>query len=153
MNIKANAVTDELVRRLSLITGPDYPIALASIERGQFYEDLPDAAALPVACIVPASSNAAAGQAMPQSAKRTRYYQIEIIFDFDHYPSVERDVLMTQVEWSLGKALGGIHSGRGLAGLATDMQLAEIEYGWPSTGHSIGTLTATLIIGYVENYQ
>ena len=150
----ANRITDELVQRIGAIQGGDaYPFSISDVLRGVFYEDLPDDVALPVATVVPGGSAGSQGQQMPANAQRARQYQVEVVFDFDDYPGRSRDEVMTNVEWSLCKALGGPLNNRALGGLAISLLVGEVEYGWPLPSHTVGSLRAAVTATYVEHFQ
>lgn len=152
--LPANQVTAELQARLSALQGPDdFPFTLASVERGRFYEDLLDDAALPLATVVPASSAGVEGQQQQASAQRQRQYQVEVVFDLDAYPGRAPDEVVSAIEWAVCKALGGPVRDRALAGLALRLLVANVEYGWPQKGYSAASVTLTVAATYLDRYQ
>lgn len=152
--ITANLLTDELVSRIQQIQGGDaFPFSISEVQRGQFYEDLGDSVTLPVATVVPGGSGGVEGQQGPVGAQRVRQYQVEVVFDFDDFPGLDRDVVMTNLEWSLCKALGGTLNNRALGGLAFNLLVGQVEYGWPVPGHTVGNITAAVAITYLERFQ
>lgn len=153
-DLPGNLVTTELVARLSAIQGPDdFPLVLSSVERGRFFEDLPDAAALPLATVVPASSSGVAGQQQQASAQRQRQYQVEVVFSLDEYPGKAPDEVMTAIEWAVCAALGGPVRDRALGGLALQVLVAQTEYGWPQKGYSAASITLAVTTSYLDRYQ
>lgn len=153
-DLPGNQVTAELVTRLSAIQGPDdFPFTLASVERGRFYEDLPDTAVLPLATVVPASSAGVEGQQQQASAQRQRQYQVEVVFDLDDYPGRDPDEVVSAIEWAVCSALGGLVRARALGGLALQLLVAQVEYGWPQKGYSAASITLAVAATYIDRYQ
>lgn len=154
MTATATTITDQLEACLQAITAANgYPIELADVVRGRFYEDLPDDAQLPVACLVCAGSGPVAGQQGRTSAQRERTYQIEIVIDLDQYPGQPRDLVLDNVEWSVARALGGPHNGRSFGGKALAMAPGDVVFGYPPPGHSVAVVTITLTAAFIENYR
>lgn len=154
MPIKATQITDHIAELLAGITVANgYPVELRQVLRGKFYEDLPDAADLPVASVVALSSGAVAGQPAPSSVQRQRQLQIEVVIDLDDYPGLTRDAVLDAVEWSLGKALGGAVNGRGFGGLALSAGLGDCEFNYPSPAHSLAIVQAVAEVTYLEHYR
>lgn len=154
MPIKSTLITNHIVELLEGITVANgYPIELRQMLRGKFYEDLQDAAELPVASVVALSSGAVNGQQAQAGAQRQRQLQIEVIVDLDAYPGLDRDAVLDAVEWSLGRALSGAVNGRALGGLALSASLGDCEFNYPTPAHSLAIVRAVAEVTYLEHYR
>lgn len=153
MELIATRVTDYLADCLRQITEVNnYPVTLATIEIGQFYEDLPQGAALPVATLVAASSGLAETPAgIVVSGRRARAYQIEVVVDFDQHPDIRRDVLLDQIEWGIGRALSS-RPPRELHAMLQAVQVGEVQFNYPAPGHSIAIVQAQVAVTFIEQY-
>lgn len=154
MTITATLMTSELAGRLAGITiANGYPFELAGVERGRFYEDLPDTAVLPIATLVAASGGAVQDQQRPVSGQRARQYQIEVVLDMDSYPGAPRDEVLDRVEWCICKAFGGPFGGRALGGLALSLAVGDVEFNYPAPGHTIAVVRVQVAVSFIEKYQ
>jgi|GEM_PF-1348253 len=153
MELIATSVTDYLAGRLREITQANgYPLTLASVEVGQFYEDLPQGAPLPVATLVVATSGAAlTPEGIRHSGRRQRGYQIEVVMDVDQQLGIERHVLLDQVEWGISRALVA-RPPRELAGLLQAVELGDVQFNYPAPGHSVAIVQAQVAVTFVEQY-
>lgn len=149
----ATQITDHLADRLRQITEANgYPLTLAAVEVGQFYEDLAQGAALPVATLVAASAgDALTPQGVTLSGRRARAYQVEVVIDFDQHAAAARHALLDLVEWSIARALRGPPPSS-LRGVLQSVVLGDVEFNYPAPGHSIAIVQAQLAASFVEQY-
>lgn len=154
MQLIATRVTDYLKAQLLLITqAGGYPLSLADVHVGQFYEDLPQGAPLPLATLVAAStSDAVTPAGVVRSGLRGRAYQVEVVINFDQHPGIERHVLLDQIEWGIGRALRGRPPPE-LAGLLQSVTLGDVQFNYPAPGHAIAIVQAQVAAVFVEQYQ
>ncbi len=154
MELTATRVTDFLDAQLQLVTqANDYPLTLAGVHVGQFYEDLPQGAPLPLATLVAASTtDAVTPDGVVLSGLRGRSYQVEVVIDFDQYPGIPRHVLLDQIEWGIGRAVRG-RPPAGLIGLLQRVTLGDVQFNYPAPGHSIAIVQAQVAAVFVEQYQ
>lgn len=153
-DLPGNQVTALIAARLAALQGPDdFPFALSSIERGRFFEDLDDSALLPLGTVVPASTAGVEGQQQRASAQRQRQYQVEIVFDLAAYPGRTPDEVVSAIEWTVCRALGGPVRDRALGGLALQLVVGQVEYGWPQKSHTAASITMAIAATYIDLYQ
>lgn len=154
MQLIATRVTDWLAERLRQVaTGNGYPLTLAGVHVGQFYEDLPQGVSLPLATLVAAStSDAVTPDGVVMSGLRGRAYQVEVVIDFDQHPGIERHVLLDQVEWGIGRAIREPPP-PGLRGMLQRVTLGDVQFNYPAPGHSIAIVQAQVAAVFVEQYQ
>ncbi len=149
----ATQITDHIADRLRQITEANgYPLTLAAVEVGQFYEDLAQGAALPVATLVAASAgDAVTPQGVSLSGRRARAYQVEVVIDFDQHAGTARHALLDLVEWSIAQALRAMPPPQ-LRGVLQSVVLGDVEFNYPAPGHSIAIVQAQLSASFVEQY-
>jgi len=154
MQLIATRVTDFLAAQLRLITQVNsYPLTLAGVHVGQFYEDLPQGEPLPLATLVAAStSDAVTPAGVVMSGVRGRAYQVEVVINFDNHPGIERHVLLDQIEWGLGRAVR-VRPPPDLMGLLQNVTLGDVQFNYPAPGHSIAIVQAQVAAVFVEQYQ
>lgn len=154
MELIATRVTDFLDAQLQLVTqANDYPLTLAGVHVGQFYEDLPQGAPLPLATLVAASTtDAVTPDGVVLSGLRGRSYQVEVVIDFDQYPGIPRHVLLDQIEWGIGRAVR-VRTPPDLLGLLQRVTLGDVQFNYPAPGHSIAIVQAQVAAVFVEQYQ
>lgn len=153
MELVSTRVTEYLAERLRQITQANgYPVTLAGVEIGQFYEDLPQGAPLPVATLVAASSGQAeTPPGVVASERRARAYQVEVVVDFDQHPGIERHVLLDQIEWGIGRAFA-FRPSRELAVLLQTARVGDVQFNYPAPGHSIAIVQAQVAVTFIEQY-
>lgn len=152
--IKATLISEELASRLRLIAmAGGYPLTLAGVALGKFYEDLPDDSPLPLATLVCANSGPVAGGDAPTSAHRERVYSVEVVLDVDDHPGVERHVLLDQVEYCVCRALNSTRNGRALDGKAITLQVGAFEFQYPAPGHTVAVVTGQVNVRYIESFR
>lgn len=154
MQLIATRVTDFLAAQLRLITqANNYPLTLAGVHVGQFYEDLPQGAPLPLATLVAAStSDAVTPAGVKLSGKRGRTYQVEVVINFDDHPGIERHVLLDQIEWGIGRAVR-VRPPQELIGMLQSVALGDVQFNYPAPGHSIAIVQAQVAAVFIEQYQ
>lgn len=154
MQLIATRVTDFLAGQLRQVTtGNGYPLDLAGVHVGQFYEDLPQGEPLPLATLVAAStSDAVTPNGVVMSGMRGRAYQIEVVLSFDQHPGVERHVLLDLIEWSIGRAVRQRPPPE-LIGMLQSVTLGDVQFNYPAPGHSLAIVQAQVNAVFVEQYQ
>ncbi|PKF72673.1 hypothetical protein CW360_02865 [Pseudomonas fluvialis] len=154
MQLIATRITDWLAAQLSQITSLNgYPLALADVHVGRFYEDLPQGAPLPLATVVAAStSDAVTPDGVVLSGRRGRGYQVEVVVNFDQHPGVERHALLDQIEWGIGRAVRQPPPAE-LRGLLQSVSLGDVQFNYPAPGHSIAIVQAQVATVFIEQYQ
>lgn len=154
MQLIATRVTDFLAAQLRLITQANgYPLTLAGVHVGQFYEDLQQGEPLPLATLVAASTtDAVTPVGVVMSGLRGRAYQVEVVINFDNHPGVERHVLLDQIEWGLGRAVR-VRPPPDLMGLLQNVTMGDVQFNYPAPGHSIAIVQAQVAAVFVEQYQ
>lgn len=154
MQLIATKVTDWLAEQLRHVTVANgYPLTLAGVHVGQFYEDLPQGAPLPLATLVAAStSDAVTPAGVLLSGKRGRAYQVEVVINFDEHPGIERHVLLDQVEWGIGRAIRA-RPPQELMGMLQSVALGDMQFNYPAPGHSIAIVQAQVAAVFIEQYQ
>ncbi|WP_313315290.1 hypothetical protein [Stutzerimonas nitrititolerans] len=153
MEVIATRVTAYLADRLRQIDQANgYPLTLSKVEVGQFYEDLPQPAPLPVATLVAASTgDEVTPEGVILSGRRARVYQVEVVIDFDQHPDTERHALLDQVEWGIARSLRGRPPPQ-LAGLLQSVALGDVQFNYPAPGHSVAIVQAQVAVTFVEQY-
>lgn len=154
MQLIATDVTDFLDSQLrSITTANGYPLDLAGVHVGQFYEDLATGEPLPLATLVAAStSDAATPSGVVRSGLRGRGYQVEVVVNFDQHPGVKRHVLLDQIEWSIGRAVRERPPPH-LRGMLQSVTLGDVQFNYPAPGHSLAIVQAQVNAVFVEQYQ
>lgn len=154
MQLIATRVTDFLDAQLQQITQANgYPLDLADVHVGQFYEDLPQGAPLPLATLVAASTgDVATPDGVVLSGRRGRAYEVEVVINFDQHPGVKRHVLLDQIEWGIGRAVRA-QPPPDLRGVIQSVTLGDVQFNYPAPGHSIAIVQAQVAAVFVEQYQ
>lgn len=154
MQLIATDVTDFLDSQLrSITTANGYPLDLAGVHVGQFYEDLAAGEPLPLATLVAASTtDAATPSGVVRSGLRGRGYQVEVVVNFDEHPGVKRHVLLDQIEWSIARAVRELPPPE-LRGMLQSVTLGDVQFNYPAPGHSLAIVQAQVNAVFVEQYQ
>ncbi|QMV65187.1 hypothetical protein VUJ49_09070 [Pseudomonas berkeleyensis] len=154
MQLIATRVTDFLAGQLRQIDAANgYPLTLAGVHVGQFYEDLAAGDPLPLGTLVAAStSDAVTPNGVVSSSLRGRAYQVEVVVNFDQHPGVERHVLLDQIEWSIGRAVRERPPPE-LRGVLQSVALGDVQFNYPAPSHSLAIVQAQVNAVFVEQYQ